>query len=73
MSEFYQTTHVKFIPVGAHYTDMLTVFRRKKWVEPIGENFWKLSAKGKQQLGKEQVNKKMEEKFQEVDKFIDKL
>ena len=47
LSEFYSKGHIHFIPVGKSHINMLSKFRRKKWVIPTGPLFWKLSEKGK--------------------------
>jgi len=66
MSEFYTTTHVHYIPVGANYTDMLKALVFKKVIEPKGVNFYKLTKSGWKYLKKQGVNH-----FRDADKAID--
>jgi len=72
MSEYYEVTHVHYIPAGTNYTKFLKVMRAQGFIEPMVTQFYKLTKKGKDYLirnGDPQFAKA----DAEIDKFIDGL
>lgn len=68
MSSFYMTTHVHYVPPGTEFTKMLRRMRETNHIEPMGENFYKLTQKGRNYLKKLDI-----ERFKEADKAIDEF
>jgi len=67
-SEFHKTTHVHYMPVGKEFTDMLRHLRATACIEPLNENYYKLTKKGWLFIRKQQ-----KVKFEEVDRAIDEF
>ena len=72
MSEFYEKTHVLFIPPNTSYTSMLTRLINEKAVTPVGTQFWKLTEKSWEYL-KAQDTKKFAKADADIDAFVNKL
>jgi len=72
MSEYYKTTHVMFIPPLVHYIDMLKILRNKKFIEPLGESYFKLTTKAWQYIKRQQKGR-FEEADNQIDAFIANL
>ena len=70
MSEFYRTTHVMFMPPGKEYLQMLGILKNKKLIEPIGENFYKLTKKGWKKLKALYSDSVIDQK---IDEWVDNL
>jgi len=72
MSGFYQTTHVHYMPIGKQYTNMLMRLRAGGYVEPMMENFYKLTKKGREYLVRQDVLD-VQDIDNQIDAFIEKL
>ena len=72
MSEYYETTHVHYIPAGCNYTKMLKMMRSMGFVEPLGVQFYKLTDKGKKYVLRTN-NEAIIKQDAEIDKFVDGL
>lgn len=72
MSGYYQTTHVKYLPVGTTYRNTLRVLQSQKYILSIGKNFFKLSSKGKNYILSKDIAG-VSEADTVVDAFIDRL
>ena len=72
MSELYTTTHVLFIPPGTHYIGMLYALKRKAYVEPLGESYYKLTKKAWDYI-KMHRKSKYSEADAKIDAFIAQL
>ena len=72
MSNYYQTTHVHYIPPGTRYTKMLKGARADKTVIPMGEHFYTLTKKGRDYLTRQNLEK-FKDADAQIDSFIDNL
>ena len=72
MSGYYQTTHVHYLPPGTRYISMLRLLRSQKYIEPIGENFYKLTDKGRDYILRQDITD-FKEVDSQIDEFINKL
>ena len=72
MSEFYQKTHVLFLPPNTSYRGMLKTLVTKKYIEPKSLNYYKCTAKGNRYI---QNNRKKEFSAADnaIDRFVDSL
>lgn len=71
-SEFHQTTHVHYMPVGKKFTAMLRHLRAHKFIEPISESYYRLTEKGWNYV-RTQDTSVFKAKDAAVDKFVDGL
>lgn len=73
MSEFYQTTHVMFLPPNTEYIHMLHAVKNKKLVTNMAQNFYKLTEKGWRKI-RARYNESMKEpRMQQADKAIEEF
>lgn len=72
MSEFYENTHVLFIPPDTEYTHMLKIVRGTKHVMPFGANFYKLTKKGWRYL-KTHKSKDFKVQDAQIEAFVNSL
>lgn len=66
MSEYYQVTHVHYIPPRVNFTKMLLKMRNQKLVEPNGLSNYKLTEKGRNYIRRQDI-----EQFSHVDRVVD--
>ncbi|KKK65760.1 hypothetical protein LCGC14_2970870, partial [marine sediment metagenome] len=55
MSNYYQTTHVHYMPAGKKYTTTLMAMRSTGNVIPMGKHFYTLTKKGRDFLVRQNV------------------
>ena len=75
ISELYRAPIVQFLPVKSTYTKSLGIMRRKKYVEKGSTNNWILTDKGRLKFLNEIApdNKALEERFKQVEDFVNNL
>ena len=72
MSMLHQTTHVMFLPPNTSYSQMLLVLKNTKFIEPMGEKFFKLTDKGFKYV-KRRYAQRSRALDKEIDAFVDNL
>tara|TARA_R110000772_G_scaffold27361_20_gene69672 strand:- start:797 stop:1072 length:276 start_codon:yes stop_codon:yes gene_type:complete len=72
MSQYFEKTHVLFIPPNTHYVGMLKTLERKKLVEKFTTSFYRLTPKGILRL-KYVEAERAKEADRAIDEFVDKL
>ena len=71
-SEFHQTTHVHYMPVGKEFTGMLRQLRASAHIEPKNTNYYKLTKKGWNYV-KKQNKVLFKDQDAAIDKYVDSL
>jgi DNA-binding PadR family transcriptional regulator len=71
-SEFHQTTHVHYMPVGKKFTGMLRNMRAQGFIEPLNTNYYTLTTKGWNYI-RTQNKTRFTELDKAVDTFVDGL
>jgi hypothetical protein len=72
MSEFFEKTHVLFIPPKTSYRQMLKTLVNSKEIEPISISFYKVTTKGHAYIQLHYEHTLIEADAQ-IDKFVDGL
>jgi len=72
MSQYYEKTHVLFIPPKTNYTRMLGILRSQKYIEPKGLSNYKFTEKGAKWLLRQNTDR-FKKADQEIDNFINSL
>ena len=71
-SEFNQTTHVHYMPVGKQFTGTLRQMRAQGFIEPLNTSFYKLTVTGWNYI-RTQDKSIFEKQDAAIDKFVDSL
>ena len=66
MSEYYQITHVHYIPPATSFRFMLKTLVSTKLIEPMTKEFYKLTKKGRNYILRQDI-----EQFKDVDSKVD--
>jgi len=72
MSEYYETSHVNYIPVNTEYIKMLVKLQATGDVEVLEEKYYKVTEKGRMYVKKRGVSK-FRDLDSQIDNFVDNL
>ena len=68
MSQYYEKTHVHFVPPRTNFTKMLKILRSSKHIEPLGLSNYQLTKKGRDYIIRNEPDR-----FLEADKKVDEF